>query len=134
VGGILLERDRVLLVERGKEPLKGWWSLPGGLVECGERLAEAVCREVREETGLRVKPLGVVEIFERIMLDAAGIPEYHYVLVDYLCRVTGGTAAAADDVSRLEWVRRRNLPGYRITEGTLDVIEKAFHTRRQYKY
>jgi 8-oxo-dGTP diphosphatase len=116
----------VLLVERGKSPLKGYWSLPGGVVETGERLEEGIRREVLEETGLAVKPLHVIEIFERIMRDASGEAEYHYVLIDYLCRVTGGTLAAADDVSRVEWVARRELAGYRITEGTLPVIEKAF--------
>jgi 8-oxo-dGTP diphosphatase len=125
-----LDGDRVLLVERGREPLKGWWSLPGGVVECGESLAEAVRREVREETGLEVEPAGIVEVFERIMRDEAGRPEYHYVLVDYLCRVVGGRLAAADDVSRVEWVRRRHLGDYRITQGSVPVIEKAFAFRR----
>ena len=87
------------------------------------------CREVREETGLEIRPLGVFEIFERIIPDASGAPEYHYVLIDYLCRITGGTLCAGDDVCQVEWVRRRDLPGLRITEGTLGVIEKAFRTR-----
>ncbi len=128
----MLKRDRVLLVERGKQPLKGYWSLPGGVLECGETLRDAVCREVLEETGLAVEPLGVVEIFERIMRDAEGCPEYHYVLIDYLCREKGGVMAAASDVSRVEWVARRHLAKYRITEGTLPVIEKAFRERGQY--
>ncbi len=133
IGAIILDRDRVLLVERGKEPLKGWWSLPGGVLECGETLEEGIRREVREETGLEIHLLGVVEIFERIMRDASGAPEYHYVLIDYLCRARTGQLCAASDVSRVEWVRRRALPGYRITEGTLPVIEKAFRERRKYR-
>lgn len=132
VGAIILRRNRVLLVERGKEPLKGWWSLPGGVLECGERLEDAVRREVREETGLEIQTLGVLEIFERIMPDARGKAEYHYVLVDYLCRAAGGILCAADDVSRAEWVARRDLPKYRITEGTLPVIEKAFRERERF--
>jgi len=120
-------------VERGKEPLKGYWSLPGGVLEAGETLEEGVMREVREETGLEVQPLGVLEIFERIMRDSQGAPEYHYVLIDYICRVTGGTLAAADDVSRVAWVPRRKLPGFQITEGTLPVIEKGYRERRKYK-
>jgi 8-oxo-dGTP diphosphatase len=121
-------------VERGKEPLKGFWSLPGGALETGETLEEGVIREVHEETGLEVKPLGVLEIFERIIRDSQGSPEYHYVLIDYICRVTGGTLAAADDVSRAAWIQRRLLPGYRITEGTLPVIEKGYRERRKYKW
>jgi 8-oxo-dGTP diphosphatase len=124
-----VKRDSVLLVERAKTPLKGYWSLPGGVLETGERLVEGIEREVLEETGLVVKPLKVIEIFERIMRDAKGIPEYHYVLIDYLCRVTGGTLAPADDVSRAEWVSRGSLRDYKITEGTLPVIRKAFRER-----
>src|SRR6266576_956396 len=90
VGAIIIDAGRVLLVERGREPLKGYWSLPGGVLETGEKLAEGIRREVLEETGLEIELLSVVEIFERIMRDAAGVAEYHYVLIDYLCRVTGG--------------------------------------------
>jgi len=126
VGALIFEGDRILLAERGKEPLKGWWSLPGGLVETGETLRDAVCREVLEETGLVVEPAGLFEIFERIMRDDAGAAEYHYVLIDYVCRITGGSLAPGDDVSRVEWVRRADLGSYRITEGTLGVIEKAW--------
>ena len=133
VGALIYQRDRILMAERGGEPLKGWWSIPGGLVESGESLDEAVRREVREETGLQVKPLGVLKIFERIIRDAQGAPEYHYVLIDYVCRITSGTLRAGDDVSRAEWVRRRDLKDLRITEGTLAVIEKGFRERRKYK-
>jgi len=129
VGAIILRRDRILMAQRGKEPLKGWWSLPGGALETGESLKDAVCREVREETGLEIRPLGVFEIFERIIRDAAGTPEYHYVLIDYLCRITGGTLSAGDDVCRVEWVRRRDLASLLITEGTLAVIHRAFDNR-----
>lgn len=129
VGALVLHRNRILLVERGKEPLKGWWSLPGGVLEVGERLEEGLRREVREETGLEVKPLTIVEVFERIMPDKHGRTEYHYVLIDYLCRVTGGDLAAGDDVSRAEWIARRDLGDYRITDGTAAVIEKAFEAR-----
>ncbi len=133
VGALIYDRDRVLMAERGGEPLKGWWSIPGGLVETGESLDDAIRREVREETGLEVRPLGVLQIFERIMRDTQGAAEYHYVLVDYVCRITGGTLRAGDDVSRVEWVRRRDLKKLKITEGTLTVIEKGFRGRRKYK-
>lgn len=126
VGAIVLDGDSILLVERGKEPLKGYWSLPGGIVEAGESLEAAVCREVREETGLHVEVVSLLEIFERILRDAESRPEYHYVLVDYVCRVTGGSLRAADDVSQAAWVPRAALPEYRLTAGTLTVIEKGF--------
>ena len=133
VGAIILQRDRILMAQRGKEPLKGWWSLPGGALESGERLADGVCREVLEETGLEVRPLGILEVFERIMRDASGAPEYHYVLIDYMCRVTGGALAPGDDVCAVEWVKRRDLPKLLITEGTLGVIEKGFRERGKFR-
>jgi 8-oxo-dGTP diphosphatase len=131
VGALIFDGPRILMAQRGKQPLLGWWSLPGGALETGELLADAVKREVLEETGLEIEPLGVVEIFERIMRDDAGAPEYHYVLIDYICRVTGGALQAGDDVSRVEWTRRRDLASLQITEGTLGVIEKAFRLRRK---
>lgn len=130
VGAIIFRRDRILMAQRGKEPLKGWWSLPGGALEIGESLADGVRREVREETGLEVEPIQMFEIFERIMRDAAGIPEYHYVLIDYVCKVTGGTLFPGDDVCAVEWVRRKDLNTLQITEGTLAVIQKAFENRK----
>lgn len=133
VGALIFEQDRILMAERGGEPLKGWWSIPGGLVEIGESLDAAIRREVREETGLDVRPLGVIEIFERIMRDSQGAAEYHYVLIDYLCRVENGTARAGDDVSRVEWVRQADLKQFQITEGTLAVIEKGFRERGKYE-
>jgi 8-oxo-dGTP diphosphatase len=122
-------RGPILLVERGGHPLKGYWSLPGGLVETGEKLEDAVRREILEETGLRIEPVSRVEIFERIMLDAQGRAEYHYVLADYVCKVVGGALRAGDDVSRVEWVRRSELDNYRITEGTREVIERVYDNR-----
>jgi 8-oxo-dGTP diphosphatase len=133
VGALIFQRDRILMAQRGKEPLKHWWSLPGGALELGESLADGVRREVREETGLEIRPLGVLEIFERIMRDATGAPEYHYVLIDYVCRIVGGELCAGDDVCAVEWVRRRDLPSLQITEGTLGVIEKGFRERRRYR-
>lgn len=122
----------MVLIERGHEPLKGYWSIPGGVVETGETLDEALRREVREETGLSVEPLTLVEVFERITRDRRGRPEYHYVLLDYLCRPRTGRLRAADDCSRARWVERRSLKRYRLTEGTLEVIEKAFQRYENY--
>jgi 8-oxo-dGTP diphosphatase len=126
VGALIFEDGKVLLVERGKDPLKGFWSIPGGIVEAGEKLEAAIRREVMEETGLEVEALSIFEVFERIMPDSEGNPEYHYVLIDYLCRRAGGKLEAASDVSRVAWASQRELQQYRVTEGTLAVVERAF--------
>lgn len=126
VGAVIINDGCVLLVERGNEPLKGWWSLPGGGVETGETLEAAIRREVREETCLEIEILEIVEIFERIIRDPDGRAEYHYILIDYLCRPAGGEASPATDAARIAWVRCEDLGRYRITEGTPAVIEKAF--------
>jgi len=125
VGALIIDRDRILLVQRGKQPLKGWWSVPGGAVETGEHLTEALRREVLEETGLAAEPLSVVEIFERILRDKEGKAEYHYVLIDYLCKAKG-EPKPGDDAAAVEWVKRKDLGGRKVTEGTLQVIELAF--------
>lgn len=134
VGALIFQQNRagqreILLVERAGNPLKGYWSLPGGLLETGETLEEGVCREVLEETGLRVEVVRFFEIFERILRDKDGRAEYHYLLHDYLCRVKDGKLRAGDDVSDAQWVLRRDLGKYVITEGTREVIERAFRAR-----
>ena len=113
-------------MERAGEPLKGWWSIPGGLLETGEKLEDAVRREVREETGLVIEIVFRFDIFERIMRDQEGRAEYHYVLVDYVCKVTGGELVPGDDVSRVEWVPCAKLRGYRVTSGTIEAVERAY--------
>jgi ADP-ribose pyrophosphatase YjhB (NUDIX family) len=125
VGAVIFKDDKVLLIERGKEPLKGWWTLPGGLVETGERLECAVRREVMEETGLEVHPEAAVAIFERIMPDVEGRTEFHYVIVDYLCECTGGSLAAASDVAAAKWVPLDRLNTVKMAPGTPPVIEKG---------
>jgi ADP-ribose pyrophosphatase YjhB (NUDIX family) len=132
VGAILFRRDRILMAQRGKEPLKGWWSLPGGAVELGESLDTAVRRETLEETGLEVEPVRLFEVFERIIRDADGAPEYHNVLLDYVCCITGGKLFPGDDVCAVDWVRRGDLASLQITEGTLAVIERAFEKRKEW--
>lgn len=125
VGALVFDRDLVLLVQRGNEPLKGWWSLPGGAVEAGERVEDAVCREVLEETNLEVRVVRFGEIFERIMPDAAGEIEYHYVLLDYVCEVCGGSLRAGSDSADVRWFSPEELKELPITSGTLEVVERC---------
>jgi 8-oxo-dGTP diphosphatase len=126
VGALIIRRNSILLVQRARSPLKGYWSLPGGLIETGESIEAALRREVLEETGLIVRPKKMFEIFERIILDKQGHAEYHYILHDYLCTVVGGELLAGDDAGRVAWVPRAKLKTLQLTEGTLDVIERAF--------
>jgi len=126
VGALIIDNGRILLVERGREPLKGYWSLPGGAVETGERLEEALRREVREETSLEIDVVHLIEVFERIIPGEPGKTEYHYILMDYICHPVGGVLQAADDASRAEWFTEGEVSGLKITEGTPRVIAKAF--------
>jgi len=105
VGAVVVDEGRVLLVRRGHEPLKGQWSLPGGLLEIGESLTAGVAREVLEETGLIVEPIELIELLDRIHHEGERV-RYHYVIADYLCRVTGGTLQAASDADDARWVER----------------------------
>jgi len=124
VGAVILDQNRVLLIERGQAPLKGEWSLPGGALELGETLEEGIRREVLEETGLIIDPLAIVEVFDRISRDVEGHVQYHYVLVDYLCRVIGGQLACATDAADARWAARDELDS--IAPFTAQVIGKAF--------
>jgi ADP-ribose pyrophosphatase YjhB (NUDIX family) len=105
--------------------LKGFWSLPGGAVETGECLEDAIVREVREETGLDVSANEVAVVFERIIPDDEGAAEYHYVLIDYLCEVRGGRLCAGDDSNCARWFPLSDLDTLSLTEGTLDVIRRV---------
>lgn len=105
VGAVIVENGRVLLVRRGQEPLKGKWTLPGGMLELGEALLEGVVREVREETGLVVEPVELVELLDRVHREDDRV-RYHYVIADYLCRVVGGDLEAASDADAVRWVER----------------------------
>ena len=128
VGAVILDGDRVLLVKRGQEPLKGEWSLPGGAVEIGETLQAALVREVREETCLDIEVGPVVEVLDSIRRDAEGRAEYHYIIIDYRCRVPdqGATAAArGSDAADVRWVPVADLTRYRVTDSAIAVIRKA---------
>jgi 8-oxo-dGTP diphosphatase len=124
VGAVILHEGRVLLIERGHEPLKGQWSLPGGALELGETLEDGIRREVLEETGLVVEPVALVEVFDRISRDAEGRVQYHYVLVDFLCRWRAGTLACATDAASARWAALDRIEP--ISEFTASVIRKAF--------
>lgn len=122
VGALIFDGQRVLLVERGQPPLAGYWSLPGGVVETGERLEDALAREVSEETGLAVTPGEIATVFERIMPDASGDCEYHYVLIDFYCTVLGGTLRPGDDSKSVRWFDIAQLTSLPMTAGTREVI------------
>jgi ADP-ribose pyrophosphatase YjhB (NUDIX family) len=137
VGAVIVEEGRVLLVRRGTEPLKGHWSLPGGLLELGEGLLDAVVREVREETGLIVEPLELVELLDRIHRQKEGQFErirYHYVIADYLCRAAGGALQAASDVDAVRWVERAEWNSHtalHLEPVTARVIEAGWQRARE---
>jgi ADP-ribose pyrophosphatase YjhB (NUDIX family) len=125
VGGVVIHRNRALLIRRGCEPLKGEWSIPGGMLELGEELAEGVRRELKEETGLDVEPLEIVAAFDRIFWEGKR-PRYHYVIVDYVCRLKRGRLKPASDVVDARWVRREEMPHYHLTEMATKVILQSF--------
>lgn len=126
VGGIVIRGSSVLLIRRGHEPLKGEWSIPGGMLELGESLKEGVQREILEETGLEVRPLETLAVFDRIQRNGERV-QYHYVIVDFLCRPTGGRLKSGSDVLDARWVSREELRCYRITSKASSVIADAFN-------
>lgn len=129
VGALIYDGDRVLLVERGKPPLEGHWSLPGGGVESGERLEDAVVREVFEETGLEVTADSVATVFERIMPDESSRCEYHYVLIDFYCTIKGGELRPGDDSRDAHWFPVDTLDQLLLTAGTREVVEMCAQHR-----
>ena len=132
VGGVVIENDRALLIKRGSEPLLGQWSIPGGMLELGETLQASVVRELLEETGLEVRVLELIEVFDRIIDEngptEGGIqnPRFHYVIVDYLCERISGTAQAGSDVTDVISAREEELPQFAMTETAMRILRKAF--------
>ena len=124
VGGVVVRHGRVLLIRRGKEPLYGRWVVPGGTVELGETLEEAVVREMEEETGLRVEPSEVLTVFDRIQREGERVVS-HYVIVDFLCRWRSGEARAASDALEVAWARVEDLPLYDLPPKALEVVRDA---------
>jgi 8-oxo-dGTP diphosphatase len=125
VGAVVIHDGRVLLIRRGKDPLRGRWVVPGGTVEHGETLQEALVREVQEETGVTVRPREVVLVFDRILREAGRVT-YHYVIVDYLCDYVSGTARAGSDAEAAAFVAPEQLPQYDVPEKALEVVRDGF--------
>jgi 8-oxo-dGTP diphosphatase len=136
VGGVVISDGRAVLIRRGSEPLKGQWSIPGGTLELGETIAEGVRRELAEETGLEVEVLDLIEVFERIWPDstpadaAAARPQYHFVILDYLCRPTGGELRAGSDVTDVALATEAELERYALTPTATRVLRRAFRMAR----
>jgi mutator protein MutT len=130
VGAVVLDGPRVLLVKRGQPPLMGRWSLPGGVVELGEELTDALCREVREETGLDVSVGPLVEALDRIEREPDGRVAYHYVILDYLCRPAAGEVRPGSDAEDAGWVAVADLGTYQVTTATARVVQKALALAR----
>jgi 8-oxo-dGTP diphosphatase len=133
VGGVIIDDGRALLIRRGSEPLLGEWSIPGGTLELGETLEEGVARELREETGVEVRVLELIEVFDRIYVEStAGEhepkkgPRFHYVIVDYLCERLSGQPRAGSDVTDVAFAREDELHIYKLTETAMRILRKAF--------
>ena len=137
VGGVIVDYGRTVLIRRGTEPLLGEWSIPGGTIELGETIEEAVRRELREETGLEVRVLELIELFDRIYLENGATfpqdkkkPRYHYVIADYLCDLVGGEPRAGSDVTDLAFAREDELSRFHLTEKATSLLKKAFAMSR----
>jgi ADP-ribose pyrophosphatase YjhB (NUDIX family) len=125
-GAIIVEDGRVLLVKRGRPPLAGEWSIPGGVLELGETVREAAVREAREETCLTVEPTELLGIYDRILRDDAGRILYHFVLIDFLCRPVAGEAQAADDADEVRWCTPAEAGQLGLAEDTAEVVQLGF--------
>jgi 8-oxo-dGTP diphosphatase len=122
VGAVIVRNGKVVLVKRGQPPLQGEWSIPGGRLELGETVRQAVCREVREETGLTVETSQLLGIFDRIVRDEDGRIRYHYLLIDFLCRVVSGELRAASDAQDARWFELEEISRFALRDDTFAVI------------
>lgn len=122
IGVVLFRGDEVLLVQRGKPPRVGSWSLPGGAQHVGETTQQAARRELEEETGLQAGPLILADVIDAVTFDARGKPRYHYTIIDYCAHWHAGEARPGDDVAAVAWAGPRQLAAYNLTKAALDVI------------
>jgi len=122
VGVLIRDGDRYLLVRRAAEPDAGLWSIPGGLVELGERVEEAAVREALEETGLEVEIRDLLGVVDKIERDDAGRIRFHFVIVDYLAEVKGGSLKASSDALEARWVRAEEFPKYRLSPTLVELL------------
>ena len=125
VGAVIVEDGRVALIKRGHAPLLGEWSIPGGVLEVGETLREAAVREALEETGLAVATLDLLGVFDRVIRDDGGKVLYHYVLIDFLCRRTGGELTAAGDAAEARWFTPEEAMRLPLARDTREVVRLA---------
>jgi mutator protein MutT len=125
VGAVVAKGRDVLLVMRGKDPGYGQWSIPGGAIQVGETLEQAVIREIREEVGIRIAPVGLVEVLDRIVHDERGRVLYHYVLLDFVCLYRSGNLRAGSDVTKARWVKDTSIAAYALPRETEAVIRKG---------
>ena len=130
VGAVIVHDNRVLLIRRGQAPLLGEWSLPGGVLECGETLREATVREAQEETGLVVEAGEMLGVYERLIRAEDGRIRYHYVLIDFLCRLAGGDLKAGSDAADVRWFTRGELPALKLAFDANDVVLKGLAQAR----
>jgi 8-oxo-dGTP diphosphatase len=124
VGAVILDGERVLLARRGRAPSLGKWSIPGGLVQLGERLEDALAREIEEESGLRVRVLGVCGVIDRVVREQDRI-RYHYVIIDYAAEPVSGQLQAGSDAAEVRWVTMNDLGQYDTTDGLADMVRRA---------
>ena len=125
VGAVIVQEGRVLLIRRGQAPLLGEWSLPGGVLECGESLGEATMREALEETGVVVDTGELLGVYERVVRSDDGRVRYHYVLIDFLCRAVSGHLKSGTDAAEVRWFTREELPPLNLAYDASDVISKG---------
>jgi 8-oxo-dGTP diphosphatase len=124
VGAVILDGESVLLARRGRPPGQGKWSIPGGLVHLGERLEDAVVREIEEESGLHVRVLGFCGVVDRVVREQDAV-RYHYVIIDYVAESVGGRLAAGSDAAEVLWVKMDNLGQYDTTDGLVEMVQRA---------
>ena len=115
VGAVIVSEGKLLLEKRSNEPSKGKWTIPGGLVDLGESIEQAVIRETKEETCLDVEGPRLIDVVDNVDLDEAGKVKYHFVIVDYIVKIKGGTVEAASDAEDLRWVPLSEVEAYDLT-------------------